>query len=415
MRIQDLYQQREQFFLELSPTTRGCLIFMVVVGVLSFGFGMVLGEQTRTWGSFLFNAFFFFSIAVGGVAFGHMQDVLGAKWGRPIKRIHESFGAFIPVAVVLFTIFFLCIRLNILHAGLVYPWMADPTMVEHFFGKNFWLRPNFMLVRDFLCLLGILGLSRWHFKLTTAADYAVLAGEFSDAERYGQHATKILRYWSAPVMVIYSVLFSILAFDLTMSLAPLWQSTLWAGWSFAVMMQTLLASLLLALFYFSKKPLGQLFKRQQFHDVGKLLFAFTAFYAYLTYAHVLTYWYTNVPEETSYFITRLQKPWLKFIIAAPFISFLIPFVALVPKASKWTSFVAIPVCVLVLVAQWINALVVVIPEVTKAGTWSWPWIELGLLCGFLGAFLLSFSHAASKVPLLSIGDPLLLEALSAEH
>jgi len=190
---------------------------------------------------------------------------------------------------------------------------------------------------------------------------------------------------------------------------------LWAGWQFSVMMQTLFASILLALFYLRKTPVGHFIGRQQYHDVGKLLFGFTAFYAYLTYAHVLTYWYTNMPEETSYFITRLQGPWLPFILAAPFLSFLVPFVLLVPKASKWTNFVAIPVCVLVLGAQWLNMMLVVIPEVTDPTLWKFPWIEFGMLLGFLGAFILSFFRRARKIPLLSLGDPLLYTALSEKH
>jgi len=416
MKIKSLYQQRDNFFLELSSTARGGLIFLIVLGIASFAAGMIMGEHTRTWGSVLFNAMFFFSIALGGTAFANMQDVIDATWGRPIKRIHESFSAFLPYVSAFFIVFLLCVKFDVLDAGKVYKWIENPSIVEHLFGKNVWLQPNFMYIRDILSLAGILYLTRWHYKLTTAADQAFLSEKFEEGVRLGQHSHDQLRKWSAPVLVVYSILYSILAFDLMMSLAPTWVSTLWAGWQFSVLMQTLFATTLLVLFFLKKTPVGQFIGRQQFHDIGKLLFGFTAFYAYLTFAHVLTYWYTNMPEETSYFITRLKEPWLCYVIAAPFLSFLVPFILLVPKASKWTSYLAIPICIIVLVAQWINMMLVVTPEVlSENSSFSIPWIEIGVLLGFLAAFLLSVALRARKVPLLSLGDPLLYKALSEKH
>jgi hypothetical protein len=410
MNIKDLYQKRDHFFIKISPTARGGLIFCILLGITSFAAGMLSGEHTRTWGSFLFNAMFFFSIALGGTAFGNMQDVISAKWGRPIKRIHESFSAFLPLVSVLFIAFLVCVKFDVLQAGKVYKWIADPSIVAHFFGKNVWLQPNFMFVRDIFALVVIVYLTQWHYRVSTAADRAFLSNHFEEGVRLGQKAQKTLGKWSAPVLIVYSILYSILAFDLLMSLTPTWVSTLWAGWQFSVMMQTLLATTLLVLFYLKKKPVGHYIGRQQFHDVGKLLFGFTAFYAYLTYAHVLTYWYTNMPEETSYFITRLQNPWFCYIIAAPFVSFLIPFILMVPKASKWTGFVAIPVCLLVLASQWINMMLVVSPEVSDAKLWSLSWIELGMLLGFLSAFILTLVHRSSKIPVINLADPLLYQS-----
>jgi hypothetical protein len=145
------------------------------------------------------------------------------------------------------------------------------------------------------------------------------------------------------------------------------------------------------------------------------LHGFTVFFAYLTFAHVLTYWYTNIPEETSYFLTRLEKPWVYFIIAAPFLVFLIPFIFLIPKANKWNPKTAIPIALVVLSAQWLNYMLVVIPEVVSAHEWQFPWIELGTFLGCLAGFLLSIYRFAQKIPMVSLADPLLLPALESAH
>ena len=87
--------------------------------------------------------------------------------------------------------------------------------------------------------------------------------------------------------------------------------------------------------------------------------------------------------------------------------FFIPFIGLIPKISKWTPIITIPICIVVLSAQWVTFLWFVIPELVGAGEWGFPWLELGTFFGFLGAFLYSFYLFASKNPMLSIADPLL--------
>lgn len=410
--LKDLHLQKKHFHIEISSTVRGGLYLLVLLGVASLISGFIQGEEKRAWGSLLFNLMFFFSISLGGIAFGHMQDIIGASWGRPIKRLHESFGSFVPIAIGVILTFLFCIKFKILNAHQVYSWIHEPSSISFFQGKNVWLKADFMLIRDVFALLILLYLTSWHKKKTHAADKEVADGNFDKAAEVGEQSRLKLRYWSAPILVTYSILYSLIVFDLLMSLAPTWFSTLWAGWCFSVMMQTLFATTLIFMFALKSHHLGQYIKQQQFHDIGKLMFGFTGFYAYLTYSHVLTYWYTNIPEETSFFLDRLKEPWLPFIIAALFISFLIPFIIMVPKASKWTSFVAIPACCIILVAQWLNFMLIVIPEVTKfdGSSGFFPWLEAGVMLGFLGLFLLSFFRFAKSYPLLSIGDPILPEA-----
>ena len=181
------------------------------------------------------------------------------------------------------------------------------------------------------------------------------------------------------------------------------------------MMQSLLALILLFMFALQNTSIGQFIQKEQYHDVGKLLHGFTVFFAYLTFAHVLTYWYTNIPEETSYFFTRLEKPWLYFVIAAPFLNFVFPFFMLIPKVSKWTFLITIPIAIVVILSQWISYFLIVIPEVADPKTWSFPWIELGIFLGFIGGFLAVIFRFGQKIPMIGIADPLLTSALNKAH
>jgi hypothetical protein len=270
-----------------------------------------------------------------------------------------------------------------------------------------------MLGRDTFALVIILLLARWQFGLNLKRDQLLLAGKKEEAKRVGSLAAAKLRFWAAPVLVCHALLFSLLAFDITMSLAPTWFSTLWGGWSFAIMMQTLMATLLIFMYRFRGTSIGEPIGQSQFHDVGKLMHGFSIFFAYLTYAHVLTYWYGNVPEETEYYLHRLHGPWLPIVLIAPLLSFVVPLFGLLPKSSKWTPAMTLPICGSILVAQWLTYLLVVMPEVVAADQWSFPTVELGIFFGVLGLFLVAFLQFAKRHPLVAIADPLLEKALSS--
>lgn len=415
MNSNTLFDQRQNFFLGASARARGGLILCILLGLAAFVGAIATGQGTRAWGSLLFNLFWFFSIAVGGIAFSAMQDVIGARWGRPIMRLHESFASFLPVAALLFSLFFLCIQLHIADAEKVYSWIRDPNFIAGMFGKDVWLQPGFMMLRGLFSLAVILLLAFWQLRLKLTRDLAFVQGDRNKAGQLGIEARDRLRFYSAPVLIGYALAFSCLAFDLTMSLSPKWFSTLWGGWNFAIMMQSLMATLLITMFMVRGSSVGQFIKRQQFHDIGKLMHGFTIFFAYLTYAHVLTYWYGNVPEETEYYIHRLHGPWLVVTIVAPLLVFLLPLFALIPKASKWTAGFAIPIASVILFAQWLVALLVVMPETVEASKFTVPWVEIGLFFGVLGLFLTSVQWFGRRFPMIAVGDPLLAQALAEDH
>lgn len=412
-----LFESRGDYFLKPTSSLKTTTLALMVVGLLALVVGFATGQATRTWGAFLFNLMIFFSLALGGVVWSAIQDAISALWSRPVKRLYESFSSFLPVACLLFVIYFVCIGLNILSADKVYRWIDDPSMLDYFWGKKTWLQEWPMLIRSTVALGLILWIWRWQIRINTQADQAMLADKPGEAARLGKEANGKLRYWSSPILVAYGLLFTLLTFDLTMSLSPLWFSTLWGGWSFAVMMQMLMATLLLFMYAFKGTSIGKWVTQSQFHDVGKLMHGFTIFFAYLTYAHILTYWYGNIPEETEYFLHRMHSPWLELVIVTPVLGFLIPLFALLPKESKWLGSLTIPICALILTSQWLVNLLVVMPEVVDAAEFGLPLIELGVFLGMLGLFLLSIQRFGAKYPMVAIGDPLLHKSIerAAHH
>lgn len=416
MNLNDFYQKRQELYLNVSPRSQNIVYVLMALGLLGVGYGFAT-EPTRVWGALLTSGFFAFSIAFGGAIFGQMQDVVGAVWGRPIRRIHQAFSAFVlPVSILLVVIMFAA-RFKILGAGEVYKWIADPAMIVHKDGKNFWLTPNFWLIRNVGWIVVINLVLNWFKKENFAADKDFLAGKLDQAAARAKLSSQRLRFWSGPLLFVVACGFTFLTFDLTMSLSPNWYSTLWGVWSFAVLMQSLLASILIALFLLEKTPLSGYFRKGvggQFHDVGKMMHGFTAFFGYTTYAHILTYWYANMPEETEYFIHRLHSPWVYIVIAVAILCFVLPFFTLIPKPAKYTRSVTLPLCVLVLFGQWLNYNQIVMSEVITKD-YGIPVAEFGALFLVFGGFLFSFMARAKSSPMIPVTDPKLIDALNSGH
>ena len=407
MNQQEIYDKRNDFYLIPSDKVKKITMILIGLGVIGTIAAFTQVDAKRVWGSLLFSFFFLYSISLGGVAFGAMQDLIGSAWGRPIKKLHEGFGAFLPICTGFFIIFLVCIQFHIAGAHTVYSWIENPGVVAGFPGKNIWLQQEFMVVRDIAALLITLYFTSWHMGLIKKRDRQFIDHGVDSAQEIGLQTKQKLRHWSAPILVIYALCYSLLGFDLLMSLNPLWFSTLWGGYNFAIMMQTLMALIMICLFLFKSSGVGSMYGRQQFHDIGKMMHGFTVFFAYLTFAHVLTYWYGNVPEETEYFLHRLHQPWLTLVLIIPFTSFVIPLYSLIPKASKWTKSIAMPLASMILVSQWFLILLFVMPEVSHSGVF---WVESLAMALASGLFLWSFFNYAQKNVMVGVGDPILPEA-----
>lgn len=406
MTLNELYEKRNDFFIKDNSAVKNSIFVIGAVGLAALVYGFIT-DPVRTWGAVLMNNVFFFLISLGGVLLGGIQDTVGAIWGRPIKRFHESFGRFFTISASIFIVFLVLIKLKVLGAQDVYVWIRNPSMLDHFPGKNVWLTPDFFIIRNIIALLVMVGLVRWSKKQNSLADKAFLAGKLTEAEELGNLGRDRLRLFSGPVLFAHGTIFTFVVTDITMSLSPLWFSTLWGGWSFAVLMQSLLALILILLFFVQKTSFGAFISRQQFHDVGKMLHGFTAFWGYLTFSHIITYWYGNVPEETEYFIHRLHGPWMGLLIAIGIMAFAIPLFALIPKKSKWTFGASIPIATSILIAQWLMNLVVVQPEVVPADEFGMPLLEIGTLLLFAAGFAFSIYSYGRKNLMVSLPDPML--------
>ena len=73
---------------------------------------------------------------------------------------------------------------------------------------------------------------------------------------------------------------------------------------------------------------------EHLHDIGKFLFAFTAFWAYIGFSQFFLIWYANLPEETIWYKARLVGSWRMVSILLMVGHFAIPFLYLMGRTVK---------------------------------------------------------------------------------
>ena len=398
-----------------SGSLRTLALALAAAGFALFLYGALTGHS-RAWQAFQFNWMFFTTISSAAVAFAAVQRIVTARWSRPVVRFFEGFVAWLPIALVLLagTMFF----------GLdhIYPWA---TTAPHTHEKAVWLAKSFLIPRDLLVFGVLTALSLWFVWNSVRLDVAVLPEGglawakgmrdrmrtgFGDERRELHTQHSLQGKLAVMIVILFGFGWVVLAWDLSMSADVHFQSTMY-GWQ--VFMGGWVAMLMLMALVVRawRNHLGMrdVIGELQLHDIGKLCFAFTAFWGYLTFSQYLVIWYGNVSEETHFFNLRLTAPWTPLTLAYVTGMFILPFFGLMGKYPKlWTPTMAI-FAASSLIGLWIHRYVELYPSIygevasLPLGVW-----EFGIFVGFLGLWAwsyLSFMDAFPKVRVFMMTTP----------
>ncbi len=379
---------------ELTPTLKLSLLVMMGLGVLTFAAGFVVNKE-RVWHSYLTSYFFFSSLALGGLFFTAIQHAVSAGWSVNIRRISESFTAFLPV--VLGGGILLLFSGSDLFLWLDSEVVAKDTLLS---GKKAYLNWGFWAVR--MVAFALL----WLFFARKIVGYS-LAQDKDGSESW----THKMVPWSVAFLMVFALSYSLFSVDLLMSLEPHWFSTIFGVYCFAGLFQSTLAfMILMVLFCTSRGWVTGLMSIEHVHDLAKFLKGFTVFWAYIAFSQFMLIWYANLPEETVFYLHRSHGGWMEVSLALLIFKFVVPFVALMPRWAKRTPRHLILVCCLILFMQYVDLFWIVYPNYKESVVFSW--MELGVFVGFLGAFLFLVSRFLNKNNLVPIKDPRIHESLN---
>jgi hypothetical protein len=405
---------------ELPAKTRTYLIAALVLGVVLVIMGALWGMShevaptgdhgeaahgghhspiwvTQLWAAFLMNNVYFVGVAVLAIFFIAVSNVTDAGWYIMIKRIPEAMGNWLYVGLILMAI-------GLVGAGNLYHWW-DPAVVaadEILSKKASYLNQNFFVIR-FIVIFAI-----W---ITL---FALMRQSSKREDANGGlrefHRTRTL---SVVFVILFALSFSVFAWDSIMSLDPHWFSTMFGVYLFATSIVSAFSIITMIAIYLKRAGYLPAFNDSHLHDLGKFTFAFSIFWAYITFCQFMLIWYANIPEETAYFYARwIDTPYFYWFLSNFLINLVFPLLMLMSAGSKrnpsWLTFV----CLVLAVGHYIDIWLMVTPSVLQ-NNGTFGLVEIGAFLVYGSAFLLVTAAGLSRASLVSKNHPYFRESL--EH
>jgi hypothetical protein len=390
---------------EMGPLGTRLFRLGLVVGVLALAGALALGlsegDHLRHFSfSWLVSFAFFLSISLGALIFIPIQFVTQASWSVVIRRLAEVGAMALPFMAV----GLLPILLNIPE---VYEWASDhphhltPELAAH---KAPYLNTPFFLIRWVIYFVVWTALAVYFWRTSRKQD-----------ETHDTALTLKMTNVSGPAIVLFALTCTFASIDLLMTLDPVWFSTIFGVYYFAGGFVTFYAVLTLVTMGLQRSGrLENLISMEHFHDYGKLMFAFTFFWAYIAFSQYMLIWYANIPEETAWYLVRSQGGWRTLGLILAVGAFVIPFAGLISRFAKRSKALLAFWAVWIFIMQYFNLYWVAMP------VFSPDHVSLGVmdLLTFLavgGLWVALLARLASRASLIPKGDPRLSDSLMFEN
>jgi len=226
-----------------------------------------------------------------------------------------------------------------------------------------------------------------------------------------------MRFWSCIGIFLFGVTLTLAAIMWMKALQYEWFSTMYGVWYFAGSVWiTLATAYVITMILDRQKVLTEVLHEHQYYFIGSLLFAFTVFYAYVTFAQYFIIWNANMPEETFWYIVREKGTWFWVSMVIIFGHFFLPFLALLRIDVKSIFAYMVPLCLWTYLMHFVDLAFNILPAANKDGfPFLWIWIAVGCWAFMAGLFVTLFLREYRKYPAYPIKDPRLIEAMGFYH
>jgi hypothetical protein len=377
------------------PAIGGVVGFAALAGAFALG----QGDTKQLAFSFHTAYLYFLSLALGGLFFVIIQHAVAAGWSVVVRRFAEAIMGTLPLFAILFIPMIFGMH-TLFHHWTDAEVLATDVLIQ---AKQPYLNEPFFFLRAAIYFVAWLGMAWFFYSNSTKQDTT------------GDHAlTRRMRKWSYPFIAAFGLTLSFAALDWIMSLDPHWYSTMFGVYYFAGAVVGIYATLLIVTSLFRGiRDIGHAITVEHQHDLGKLMFGHTAFWAYITFSQYFLIWYANIPEETLWFLHRYEHGWMAFGISLMVGHFILPFLFLLPRTVKRTRFLVTFAAVWMLVMHYVDLFYMIMPTARKHAYLS----PVDLLCfvGVGGLFVAWMFALLKRRALIPVKDPLLPESLAFEN
>lgn len=384
-----------------------------VVGLVACGICYFLyGDQyaDRFFHSYLIAFMFVLGLSLGSLGLLMLQHLTSGHWGIMARRPLESATRVLPVVAV----FFLPIAIfGMNHLYSYSPshkgWLGAPAAGEDALSE---MQKSYLVTGGFF---GFYGRAIIYFLIWLAL--VVVFNRWSkeqDINREDRVLRRRLKMVAGPGIILYVFAMSFAAIDWVMSLSPHWASTIY-GFLFVIGQLISSMALMIAVLVLLSRtaPMAGLIQSRHLHDLGKLLFAFVMLWAYFGFSQLLIIWSGNLPEEISFYRTRLYGGWGVVAVFVLVFHFFAPFFFLLPRDVKRSAKLLPTIAIWLIFMRLVDLFWLTRPEFTSSAV---PGLmDVAAILALTGIWLAVFAWNLKSQPLLPLGDPKLEEAIEVHE
>ena len=351
--------------------------------------------------SYLIGWSFCLSIALGAYFFVVIQHLTKARWSVVVRRIAETLLWSFPLLAILSIPVILGMHdlYHWTHHDLLDP--SSPTYDPLIAGKASYLNTPFFLAR-----------LAFYFIVWTFISHKLYSLSLRQDVDPDASIPKQLRKYSAIGLALGAISTAFAGMDILMSLDPHWFSTIFGIYFFAGSFMVIMA--IMALSGMLLQRFGMLkgvIRVDHYQDLGKFLFGFTVFWAYIAFSQYMLIWYGNLPEETLFYRHRLEHGWETFSAVLLIGHFILPFMILIGRWAKRLMPLLGFMCVWMIVMHWFDYFWVAAP-VLHGDHATMSLYDVSAWLGLFGIFAGAFMYRLSRHPLVPQRDPRLHKSLS---
>lgn len=389
----------------------GALLLLILWGVLAYwtqldgGLGVTGMHQPVSWGVYITNFVFFIGISHAGTLISAILRLARAEWRRPVTRMAEVITVmvlFIGAGQVLVDLGRPDRIMNIIRYGRYQsPLLWDATSISAYLTASIVylyipMIPDIAILRDRLQKRKLL--------------YTVLALGWRGTERQQRVLNRAIAIMAVLVIPIAVSVHSVVSFVFSMTLQPMWHSTIFGPYFVVGAIFSGIAALIVAMIVFRRAyGLQAYLKPIHFRYLGQLLLVMSLLWFYFTFAEYLTGYYGNEPEEMTVFWAKFSGPFWPLFWGMVVTNFVIPVLCLV-RLGRRTIEKVLAASVSVTVGMWLERFIIVVPTLSNPrlpfpqGYYFPTWVEWGELAGSFALFALFYLLFSKIFPIISIWE-----------
>ena len=355
--------------------------------------------QNKPWSALYVALIFTLLISLGVLAFYGIQQVAQAGWSPILFRVMQGITAYLPVVSIIFFVFLILCGLHVFPSNHLFLWM-DKDVVAHdkiIQGKSGYLNFPFWILRAAIFLAG------WNLYRYFSRKNCLAQDESNDNSFYKKNFKL-----SAGFLVFFIVTESIMSWDWILSVDPHWFSTLFGWYVFASFFVSAITTICMITLYLKSKGYLEQVNTSHIHDLAKFMFGFSVFWTYLWFSQFMLVWYANIPEEVTYFKTRIDLYNLPFF-GAVVMNFVFPILILINTEFKRITWILVMAGTVILFGHYIDFFNMIMPP-TVGDQWFIGVSEIGSLLFFIGLFVYVVFIALTKAPLIPKRNPFIEES-----